>query len=250
MCLWQEIDLRIGASFTRFQTMLLRDAFVIDSATDDRNLVLSYGPCQVLNWFPNTNDHCLTVKVFNFYAFIICLTPPFQYSSLHLALLWNDIGRYSHTSQRNFGPLTVHTDQMKAFLHSVGCKCEDCCSSLDSEIIYNLMIVYLLQAWPFFWLCLCCHNLWDVCWGAYCKCELCWIFVYIANFIWHLALLASTFSIHYRSQRSDSRRSWSILHIRWIQLSWKSVPQDTFVWVLNTQWRWELLQYIPCIRIV
>ncbi|XP_035551186.1 DNA topoisomerase 3-alpha-like isoform X2 [Juglans regia] len=42
----QEIDLRIGASFTRFQTMLLRDAFIIDSATDDRNLVLSYGPCQ------------------------------------------------------------------------------------------------------------------------------------------------------------------------------------------------------------
>lgn len=42
----QEIDLRIGASFTRFQTMLLRDAFVIDLATDDRNLVLSYGPCQ------------------------------------------------------------------------------------------------------------------------------------------------------------------------------------------------------------
>ncbi|XP_012489369.1 DNA topoisomerase 3-alpha isoform X1 [Gossypium raimondii] len=42
----QEIDLRIGASFTRFQTMLLRDKFVIDSATDDRNLVLSYGPCQ------------------------------------------------------------------------------------------------------------------------------------------------------------------------------------------------------------
>ncbi|XP_075081423.1 DNA topoisomerase 3-alpha isoform X4 [Nicotiana tabacum] len=42
----QEIDLRIGASFTRFQTMLLRDAFVLDFATDDRNLVLSYGPCQ------------------------------------------------------------------------------------------------------------------------------------------------------------------------------------------------------------
>lgn len=45
--LLQEIDLRIGASFTRFQTMLLRDRFVIDSAQDDRNLVLSYGPCQV-----------------------------------------------------------------------------------------------------------------------------------------------------------------------------------------------------------
>ncbi|OMO56040.1 DNA topoisomerase, type IA [Corchorus olitorius] len=42
----QEIDLRIGASFTRFQTILLRDKFIIDSATDDRNLVLSYGPCQ------------------------------------------------------------------------------------------------------------------------------------------------------------------------------------------------------------
>ncbi|KAI5673799.1 hypothetical protein M9H77_14163 [Catharanthus roseus] len=42
----QEIDLRIGASFTRFQTMFLRDAFVLDVITDERNLVLSYGPCQ------------------------------------------------------------------------------------------------------------------------------------------------------------------------------------------------------------
>lgn len=42
----QEIDLRIGASFTRFQTMLLKDAFVLDFAGDDKNLVLSYGPCQ------------------------------------------------------------------------------------------------------------------------------------------------------------------------------------------------------------
>lgn len=45
--LLQEIDLRIGASFTRFQTMLLRDAFVLDFAADGRNVVLSYGPCQV-----------------------------------------------------------------------------------------------------------------------------------------------------------------------------------------------------------
>lgn len=44
---WQEIDLRIGASFTRFQTMLLRDAFILDFAGDDRNVILSYGPCQV-----------------------------------------------------------------------------------------------------------------------------------------------------------------------------------------------------------
>jgi hypothetical protein len=43
----QEIDLRIGASFTRFQTLLLKDAFVLDFAGDDRSMVLSYGPCQV-----------------------------------------------------------------------------------------------------------------------------------------------------------------------------------------------------------
>ncbi|KAM7273036.1 hypothetical protein ACFE04_027700 [Oxalis oulophora] len=42
----QEIDLRIGASFTRFQTMLLRDKFSLDPVTDDKSLVLSYGPCQ------------------------------------------------------------------------------------------------------------------------------------------------------------------------------------------------------------
>ncbi|EYU20574.1 hypothetical protein ABFS82_08G084200 [Erythranthe guttata] len=42
----QEIDLRIGASFTRFQTMLLKDAFVLDFATEERNVILSYGPCQ------------------------------------------------------------------------------------------------------------------------------------------------------------------------------------------------------------
>ncbi|KAJ0981608.1 hypothetical protein J5N97_009863 [Dioscorea zingiberensis] len=42
----QEIDLRIGASFTRFQTMLLKDAFILDFPGDDRNIVLSYGPCQ------------------------------------------------------------------------------------------------------------------------------------------------------------------------------------------------------------
>lgn len=46
----QEIDLRIGASFTRFQTMLLRDAFVLDVTGDDRNVILSYGPCQVLHY--------------------------------------------------------------------------------------------------------------------------------------------------------------------------------------------------------
>ncbi|KAL2651189.1 hypothetical protein R1flu_019317 [Riccia fluitans] len=42
----QEIDLRIGASFTRFQTMLLKDSFVLPYAGENRNMVLSYGPCQ------------------------------------------------------------------------------------------------------------------------------------------------------------------------------------------------------------
>lgn len=49
--IFQEIDLRIGASFTRFQTMLLKDAFVLDFAGDEKNLVLSYGPCQVRDTF-------------------------------------------------------------------------------------------------------------------------------------------------------------------------------------------------------
>lgn len=53
------------------------------------------------------------------------------------------------------------------------------------------------------------------------------------------------FNTLYRSQRSDNRRSWSILHILWIPLSLKSVRQDTFEWVLNILWRWELLEYIP-----
>lgn len=52
----QEIDLRIGASFTRFQTMLLKDRFVIDSTGDEeRSRVISYGPCQVI--FPNHQSH-------------------------------------------------------------------------------------------------------------------------------------------------------------------------------------------------
>ncbi|CAM6099776.1 unnamed protein product [Calypogeia fissa] len=42
----QEIDLRIGASFTRFQTMLLKESFTFPFADEERNLILSYGPCQ------------------------------------------------------------------------------------------------------------------------------------------------------------------------------------------------------------
>ncbi|BBM97047.1 DNA topoisomerase III [Marchantia polymorpha subsp. ruderalis] len=42
----QEIDLRIGASFTRFQTMLLKDSFILPYADEERKMVLSYGPCQ------------------------------------------------------------------------------------------------------------------------------------------------------------------------------------------------------------
>ena len=49
---YQEIDLRIGASFTRFQTMLLSDSFVMPFGEDDKKLVLSYGPCQVCKKSP------------------------------------------------------------------------------------------------------------------------------------------------------------------------------------------------------
>ncbi|PIA28480.1 hypothetical protein AQUCO_06900036v1 [Aquilegia coerulea] len=50
----QESDLRVGASFTRFQTQLLTNAYLINlnnsanahQAEGDRNHVLSYGPCQ------------------------------------------------------------------------------------------------------------------------------------------------------------------------------------------------------------
>ncbi|KIY95271.1 DNA topoisomerase III [Monoraphidium neglectum] len=43
----QEIDLRVGASFTRFQTLLLQDRFdwAAGGLADDKPLI-SYGPCQ------------------------------------------------------------------------------------------------------------------------------------------------------------------------------------------------------------
>ncbi|KAG8073589.1 hypothetical protein GUJ93_ZPchr0006g46455 [Zizania palustris] len=52
----QEIDLCIGASFTRFQTMLLKDAFVLDVTGDDRNIILSYGPCQTVEHIVDWGD--------------------------------------------------------------------------------------------------------------------------------------------------------------------------------------------------
>ncbi|GFH32170.1 DNA topoisomerase, partial [Haematococcus lacustris] len=43
----QEIDLRVGASFTRFMTMLLRHKFDWRSGgVEGDKLMLSYGPCQ------------------------------------------------------------------------------------------------------------------------------------------------------------------------------------------------------------
>lgn len=42
----QEIDLRIGASFTRFTTMLLQNSVALPGGTVDRQPVVSYGPCQ------------------------------------------------------------------------------------------------------------------------------------------------------------------------------------------------------------
>ena len=45
--LFQEIDLRIGASFTRFQTLLLQNLFLFPAQREDQKQVLSFGPCQV-----------------------------------------------------------------------------------------------------------------------------------------------------------------------------------------------------------
>ncbi|OMO56143.1 hypothetical protein COLO4_35769 [Corchorus olitorius] len=45
----------------------------------------------------------------------------YQCSSLHSALLWKGIGKYSHMSLKNFGQLTVLTNQMKGWLPSIGC---------------------------------------------------------------------------------------------------------------------------------
>ncbi|GMH33038.1 hypothetical protein BSKO_00872 [Bryopsis sp. KO-2023] len=42
----QEIDLRVGASFTRFQTMLLQSRFDWGQGDNERGPLLSYGPCQ------------------------------------------------------------------------------------------------------------------------------------------------------------------------------------------------------------
>ena len=46
LCRRQEIDLRIGASFTRMQTLLLRDRFDWSSQQGLNAKVISYGPCQ------------------------------------------------------------------------------------------------------------------------------------------------------------------------------------------------------------
>lgn len=46
--------------------MLLKDAFVLDFAGDDRNVVLSYGPCQVLM----SSDICLLL-FFSDYIYLV-----------------------------------------------------------------------------------------------------------------------------------------------------------------------------------
>lgn len=67
----QEIDLRIGASFTRFQTLLLRDAFVLDFAGADGNIVLSYGPCQV--WEYNFYSYFQKEAIIPKFTSVICV---------------------------------------------------------------------------------------------------------------------------------------------------------------------------------
>jgi DNA topoisomerase III len=68
----QEIDLKIGASFTRFQTLNF------SQLTGDSNQVLSYGPCQfptlgfiVERWKEINSFNAEAYWVFSFYLILI-----------------------------------------------------------------------------------------------------------------------------------------------------------------------------------
>lgn len=98
--------------------MLLRDLFVLNFAGDDRNLVVSYGPCQVLYCYQfhlveNISSSCCTEILYP-RSNILC-------SFLLLVLLWKDIGKYNHMKLKNFGPSTVLILQMRELQNSAGC---------------------------------------------------------------------------------------------------------------------------------
>ncbi len=153
LLLQQEIDLRIGASFTRFQTMLLADSFVTPFGEEDKKLVISYGPCQVwvsllpemsiivymwviqiwilffyslwgllgflgLLWFCIL--HCearIDLKKAGFQKVcFLCTGCSFQ----HLGLWWSGIGKCKHMCLKIFGPSIVITVLRKAMLTSLG----------------------------------------------------------------------------------------------------------------------------------
>ena len=84
-----EIDLRSGAAFTRFQTVLLRDS----CALPDGQNVISYGPCQ----FPTLGfivDRWLAIKAFvpqDFWSIKCRATDP-QAPSVSVAFDWQRAG--------------------------------------------------------------------------------------------------------------------------------------------------------------
>lgn len=100
--------------------MLLKDAFVIDSVTDDKNVILSYGPCQVCEGvcFAFFSYLYSTAGDAHLYAFLL----PFYPSFLLLVLLLSVTGRFNLMSQKNFGRSTAHTILMMEFQHLVGRK--------------------------------------------------------------------------------------------------------------------------------
>lgn len=57
--------------------MLLKDAFILDFVSDDRNVVLSYGPCQVYAhqllefWFLITVSHLGFELLITYFPFLI-----------------------------------------------------------------------------------------------------------------------------------------------------------------------------------
>ncbi len=153
LLLLQEIDLRIGASFTRFQTMLLADSFVTPFGEEEKKLVISYGPCQVwVSLLPEMSIivymwvihiwilfflfstgcfrlfriivvcilHCearINLKKTGFQKLcFLCTGCSFQ----HLGLWWSGIGMCKHMCLKIFGPSIVITVLRKAMLTSLG----------------------------------------------------------------------------------------------------------------------------------
>lgn len=161
--------------------MLLRDAFVIDSAADDRSLVLSYGPCQVW-WLGSTLLMILNLITITYPIIILFFISAVPYTWLcgwtilgdTISWTWGvlDNQLFSQIWRGHCGvQLDVSSGCLTALYHSYIC--------LWFLLKWNCFLIS--QAWTSLWLHLCSYSLWDVCRGAICNCMLCWNIVVGAN---------------------------------------------------------------------